>query len=382
MNRIRYDYSYLQQFCNDNGIKLLENYSNFKVNRETKIKAICLKNDCNNTSEKTFRYMIDKGCYCIIHTKENMQQKSKETCLKNHGVKNPSQSEEIKNKKKETCLKNHGVEWSLQSKNIREKGEKTIIEKYGVKNAMQNQDIKNKTKETNLKNLGVEYPQQSKEVRKKTNESYINIWGVNHISQSEEIKNKKVETSLENWGVEYTQQSQEIKEKTKNTNKEKYGVEHTFQSEEIKEKIKNTNIEKYGVPYPQQNAEISEKTSKSSLNYKNYEFPSGRIERIQGYENFMLDDLLKNENICEDHIIVKRNDVPVCWYEDTTGKKCRYYVDCFITSQNRCIEVKSTWTLTKIDDCIFLKQKALKNQGYICEIWVYNSKGEKVDCYK
>jgi hypothetical protein len=27
-----------------------------------------------------------------------------------------------------------------------------------------------------------------------------------------------------------------------------------------------------------------------------------------------------------------------------------------------------------------LKQKAVKDAGYNCEIWVYNSKGEKVEC--
>ena len=37
-------------------------------------------------------------------------------------------------------------------------------------------------------------------------------------------------------------------------------------------------------------------------------------------------------------------------------------------------------------DCAFLmrngvKQNALKNAGYECEIWVYNSKGEKVETY-
>ena len=61
MNRIRYDYKYLQEYCNDNDIKLLENYSDVKINRETKIKAKCLKNDCNDISEKSFRYMVDRG---------------------------------------------------------------------------------------------------------------------------------------------------------------------------------------------------------------------------------------------------------------------------------------------------------------------------------
>ena len=36
---------------------------------------------------------------------------------------------------------------------------------------------------------------------------------------------------------------------------------------------------------------------------------------------------------------------------------------------------------TKKNDCIFLKQQAVKDAGYKCEIWVYNSKGEKVETY-
>ena len=46
--------------------------------------------------------------------------------------------------------------------------------------------------------------------------------------------------------------------------------------------------------------------------------------------------------------------------------------------QNYCIEVKSTWTYTKQIDIVLLKQKAL---GYKYEIWVYNNKKEKINCY-
>ena len=63
-------------------------------------------------------------------------------------------------------------------------------------------------------------------------------------------------------------------------------------------------------------------------------------------------------------------------------KKHRHYVDIFIPSQNRCIEVKSTWTAEKKKDCIFLKQQSGKKLGYEYEIWVYNGKGKKVECYK
>jgi len=162
---------------------------------------------------------------------------------------------------------------------------------------------------------------------------------------------------------------------------EKYGVQYAFQSEICKEKIKSTNIERYGFENPSQNAEISEKTLKNSYKAKDYLFPSGRIEHIQGYEYIMLDELLQKEDVPENDIVVNRKEVPTIWYKDDNGKKHRYFVDCYIPSQNRCIETKSTWTAKKKKDCIFLKQQAVKDAGYKCEIWIYNSKGEKVETY-
>lgn len=49
------------------------------------------------------------------------------------------------------------------------------------------------------------------------------------------------------------------------------------------------------------------------------------------------------------------------------------------SSQNRCIEVKSTWTAKLNNHTIFLKQDAAKKLGYIYEIWIYNTKGEIVE---
>jgi hypothetical protein len=45
-----------------------------------------------------------------------------------------------------------------------------------------------------------------------------------------------------------------------------------------------------------------------------------------------------------------------------------------------CIEVKSSWTLQKTN--VFLKQNAGKELGYNYEIWVYDCKGNKLECYK
>ena len=92
-----------------------------------------------------------------------------------------------------------------------------------------------------------------------------------------------------------------------------------------------------------------------------------------------MNDLLEKERVHEDDIVVNRSDVPCVWYEDLNGKQHRYFVDCFIKSQNRCIEAKSTWTADKKQDCIYLKQEALKDAGYKCEIWIYDADGEIVE---
>jgi hypothetical protein len=141
------------------------------------------------------------------------------------------------------------------------------------------------------------------------------------------------------------------------------------------------NIAKYGVEYPNQNTDIMDKSSKAAYKLKEYIFPSRAIVKIQGYENFALDELIINEKIDESDIIIGAKNVPVIWYNDETGKKHRHYVDIFIPSQNRCIEVKSIWTVEKKKDSIFLKQKAAKELGYKYSIWIYNNKKEKVNCY-
>jgi hypothetical protein len=114
---------------------------------------------------------------------------------------------------------------------------------------------------------------------------------------------------------------------------------------------------------------------------KEYIYPSGKIIKVQGYENYALDFLLNNENINENSIITSRKLVPEIWYIDNNDKKRRHYVDIFIPSQNRCIEVKSTWTAEKKKDCIFLKQSSAKKLGYNYEIWVYHGKGNIVNKY-
>ena len=231
----------------------------------------------------------------------------------------------------------------------------TCLEKYGVENSFQSQEVKDKIKKTCLKNYGVE-----------------------NSFQSQEVKDKIKKTNLEKYGVEHPLQSQEVIDKIKKTCLEKYGVENSFQSQEVKDKIKKTCLKNYGVEHPQQNPEIAERTSKTSYSRKDYTFPSGKIISVQGYEPYALNELVKIFN--ENEIKTGTINVPEIWYDNYEGIKHRHFVDIFIPSKNKCIEVKSTWTAKKKKDNIFKKQQSGKELGFTYEIWIYNSKGEKVEC--
>ena len=234
----------------------------------------------------------------------------------------------------------------------------TMVDKYGVEYAAQNETCMNKMKATTLKKYGVE-----------------------NANQSQEIKEKIKKSNLEKYGFEYGLQSEEVKEKRRDTNLEKYGFENPLQREEIKEKSKNTCLKKYNVEYPCQCPEIYEKQNKNSYYLKDYIMPSGNTIKIQGYEHYALDELCKKENGNENDIITGCKNVPTIWYNDNDNKKHRHFVDIFIPSKNKCIEVKSTWTFTKQKDIIFLKQSAAKELGYLYEIWVYDKEGNKVEFY-
>jgi hypothetical protein len=166
---------------------------------------------------------------------------------------------QMKENKKQTCLKNLGVENPSQSKEVREKRKQTWLEKYGVENPSQIKEIQEKKKQTCLKNYGVEYPFQSKEVREKGKQTNLKNFGVEYPAQSKEVREKHKQTCLKNIGVKCSFQSKEVQEKIKQTNLKNLGVEYSFQSKEVQEKIKQTNMEKYGVENPSQSLEAKEK---------------------------------------------------------------------------------------------------------------------------
>jgi hypothetical protein len=79
------------------------------------------------------------------------------------------------------------------------------------------------------------------------------------------------------------------------------------------------------VEYSSQNEEIMEKCSKNAYKLKEYKFPSGRIDKVQGYEPMALDKIFKEWRIDVNDVILDRDEVPEIWWFDDNGNKRRYF---------------------------------------------------------
>ena len=396
-----YDYNLLKNHCKKYDIKLLETYENIKITRETKILSKCLNSNCNSIVNKSFRSLIDYGSYCTNCMKKIINEKSKKTNLEKYGVEYSFNSDIVQNKIKKTNLEKYGCENSAGSVIIQDKIKKTNLEKYGCEYSVGSviiQDkikqinlekygceksfssviIQNKIKKTNLEKYGCENSLDSFMIQNKIKKTNLEKYGYENPFGSVIIQEKLKKINLEKYGCENSLDSVIIQNKIKKTNLEKYGYENPFGSVIIQEKIKKTNLEKYGVEHISQNPEIAEKASKNSYRVKEYKLPSNKIIKIQGYEPFAWNELLKIFD--ENQIKTGNKEVPEIWYEDKNNKKHRHFVDIFIPTINKCIEIKSTWTLKKNYEEVILKQESAKKLGYLYEIWVYDKKGKKVEC--
>ena len=380
MARLKYDYEMLRNICQDGCVTLLSDYKDTYVTRDTRILGKCIL--CENSFNKSLNKLYKQRNFgCESCSKLLKFEKVKNTMLSKYGVEYASQSQLFKDKIKETSIERYGVEYANQSEIVKEKIKQTNLNKYGVEYGLQSEEVKEKRRCTNIEKYGVENNLHRQDIKDKIKQTNLAKYGVEHASQCEEIKDKIKATNLEKYGFEHGFQSEEVKDKIKATNLEKYGFEHNLQREEVKYKIKATNLEKYGVEYVMQCEEIMEKSLKTSFKSKEYVMPSGQIIKMQGYEHFALNELLQKENIKEDDIITGCKNVPTIWYYDEANKKHRHYVDIFIKSQNRCIEVKSEWTLKLHKKNVLLKQIYGKELGYNYEIWVYDNKGNKIETF-
>jgi hypothetical protein len=352
---ITYNYNKLMTYCNENSIELINDYSDKLMGKDYYIEGKCKTEGCNNTFNKNFRSLLKIGGYCYDCSKENGKVKIRKTNLEKYGSEHGMLALHNREALQEATMKKFGKKFYSQTDEYKEKVKQTYLQKYGTEHILQLPKIREMIIETNIKKYGVPNPQQN-----------------------ENVRNKLKETNLKRYGKDNYFKTDEFKQKIKQIFLRKYGKEYYTMTDEYKIKSKKTNMEKYGCEYPLQNKEISEKICKHSYRLKDYTLPSGKIIKYQGYEHFAYNELLLVQNLDENELITSRIEVPEIWYDDDNGKRHRYYVDIFIPSQNKCIEVKSTWTMKK-SRFIFEKQQSVKQLGYECEIWVYDKNGELIE---
>ena len=99
-SKVKYDINMLINFCDENNILLMDDYSDKFINRDSKIKGICKNDCCENIFNKSFRELLKINGYCENCSKENGKEKIKETNLKIFGFDNPMKNETIKEKQK------------------------------------------------------------------------------------------------------------------------------------------------------------------------------------------------------------------------------------------------------------------------------------------
>jgi hypothetical protein len=317
----QFNKSYLDELLARDNSKLIGEYP--KLNSNIKILFQC---GCNNNYEKIFHSIAYYGgAYCKECTIKNKAKKYKETCNKLYNVDNISQLSEIKKKKEETGFKNYG-DHPKRTKEVQDKYINTCLKRYNCINSAQTEEIKNKIKNT-------------------FNEKYNG-----HPMYNDEVKNKVKETCKSIYNG------------------------HPMNNDEVKNKVKEMFIEKYGC-HPCQTSEVMEKIVKTSKSYKKFTMPSGAIRNIQGYEPFALNILLKEYN--EEQIKSERKDMPIIKYTFNDISK-RYFPDIYIPDKNLIIEVKSQYIYNKQLELNKVKEKFTKDAGYDYEVWIFDSKGNKL----
>lgn len=159
-------------------VKNYDRYTSLKINCErcgkTNIWKIrpCYSNYnydilmCPYCKEK-YNNLQKYGVECSSQRPE-VQQKVKDTLLKNYGVDNPLQILEIKEKIKINNIKKYGYAYIAQIPEIKEKIKQTCLDKYGTTSYVKTKEYLEKTIETNRQKYGVDWPQQKPEIHKKS----------------------------------------------------------------------------------------------------------------------------------------------------------------------------------------------------------------------
>ena len=204
--------------------------------------------DIVRTPEQEAKYKSKMSkVYSDAGRRESTQSKKRENAQKKYGtdcwhrseegkktLREIQQREDVRNKSKQTCLNNFGSETFFGSDAFKEHAD----------------EYRTKARETSKELFGTEYWSQSEqgklflrehhdEQHEKAVQTCVKRYGVEDPNQLQEIKDKIIKTKIERFGEDYMQM---FDEKARATKLERYGDENYNNVE----KAKQTKLEKYG----------------------------------------------------------------------------------------------------------------------------------------
>lgn len=208
--------------------------------------------------------------------------------------------------------------------------------------------------------------------QEKLKETYRNLYGENIINPyqanivKEKIRNtcklrygfdcvfkdtQKMKLAvLKKYGVDSFTRTPMFAERCRETNLKRTGFSHPSLSPVSIKKTKDTWMKNFGVDHPMRDPEILQKVLEKIHTFKEVELPSGKMAKLQGYEPEVLLQLLKEYS--ENDILFKKSEITKrlgkISYIDFQGTERTYFPDFYIISENKVIEVKSSWTY---DNC-------------------------------
>lgn len=350
----RVEWEYVEGYFDKAGCTLVTVETEY-LNNTQPIEYICWCGRPGRTAWKVFRR--GTRCYdCGIEAR-------KKTNLERYGVENVSQNEGIKQKIKDYFMREYGVDSCLKLPDIRAKIEATNIEKYGYKYAFATPENLEKAREAHFAKYGVRFGTQCPETKEKIKKSCKETLGVEYPLLSKEVHKTIRKNNKDKYGNEVYLASDTGKKHMK----DKYGHHVYIQSETGKKYMKET----YGAEYAMQCPELFRKMQRKAYSTKSYTLPSGKVILVQGYENKCMDRYLVEEKYSEEDIVMADFCIPYV----LNGVNRKYYPDIYIKSENKIIEVKSTWTYKLGYERNIAKWKAAVDAGYEMYVEVYSKKG-------
>jgi hypothetical protein len=305
-----------------------------------------------------------------------VQKKMKLDNLNKYGVEWTGQRLDVKRKIRQTFLDKYGVTCPINAPEIKKRIKKRCLEEYGVEHHAQREDVIERRKKTNVKRYGVEQVLSSSTIRAKINKTIMTKYGVTNPFLNPMIRAKINETMLKRYGCKSALQNLEVYKRLALTNIKRYGMSSLFKHPIIRAKARFTNLSKYGVEHVMQNAEIAEKAANTSRKFKNYILPSGKVIKIQGYEDIVLNELLTAYT--EEKIVTTRSAMPEIWYIDNNGQYHRYFPDMYIPCDNKVVEVKSVYTYQQNKEMFHKKRKACLCLGFEFESYILDHKHNRL----